>query len=159
VRFNPRGRGELDTLERLDQARIALAHAVTQARGIARTLLSLVDEQLSEDERAALSALGPVLAEAGRQVGAFGRLQERPDSESDRASARAALAAARSARTAALPALADLGAVDSAGAREIGAILVDADRLLNEVDVDAGAHSAAVGTVTVTDGAPRAEQP
>lgn len=170
VRFNPRARGELDTLERLDQARIALAHAVTQARGIARTLLSLAEAPLSADEHAALSALGPVLAEAGRQVGAFGRLQQRPDSEADRAAARAALTAARSARAAALPALADLGAIDSARAREIGAILVDLDRLLNEADVDTGAHSSAVsiagarGSVaddsdTDSDGGPRAEQP
>lgn len=144
VRFNPRGRGELATLERLDEARLALEHALTQTRGIARSLLDLAGKPLSEHQLEALRGFGPVFAQAGVAVAAFGRLQEHPESVADRKAARAAYGAATEARKPLLRTLADLGAVDDAAARQLGALLVDADRLMSEIDVDNGAHVAAV---------------
>lgn len=145
LRFNPRARGELTTLHRLDEARRALEHSVAQTRGITRSLLELHGgrTERTEPEAVALQALGGMLRATARQVCAFGRLQERLDRDDDRATWGQAREGALAARDAMLRALREVDQHSSAG-RQITAMLVSAERLLREVDVENGAHAVAV---------------
>jgi uncharacterized membrane protein YccC len=164
LQFNPLARRELDQLSRLTEARRALDHAVTQTRGIARSLLDLPQPFDSAGLGAVLTPLGGLIRAAGGAVAAFGRLQERPESRGDRydngeslrlartLADRVAVAVAREAEPAenlrtALSAPDDTGsdvAERAATGRLLASILVDVERLLHEVDVDHGAHTGAV---------------
>jgi uncharacterized membrane protein YgaE (UPF0421/DUF939 family) len=153
LQFNPRARGELAQLSRLTEARRALDHAITQTRGIVRSLLDLPQPIQDPAVVEVLSSIGKVLTEAGRAVAAFGRLQERPSSVADRehveAARQAAMArAADAARSVAAfsttePAMTHDGSA-AITARLLASILVDAERLMQEIDIVSGAHRAAV---------------
>jgi uncharacterized membrane protein YgaE (UPF0421/DUF939 family) len=153
LQFNPRARGELAQLARLTEARRALDHSITQTRGIVRSLLDLPQPIADDAVRAVLTSIGSMLSESGRAAAAFGRLQETPSSTKDRelleASARVALeraeeaAAALAALSAAETATAQGGSSATTG-RLLASILVDAERLVHEVDIVSGAHRAAV---------------
>jgi uncharacterized membrane protein YgaE (UPF0421/DUF939 family) len=153
LQFNPRARGELAQLARLTEARRALDHSITQTRGIVRSLLDLPQPIADDAVRAVLTSIGSMLSEAGRAAAAFGRLQETPSSTKDRelleASARVALERAEEA-AAALAALSAAGTATAQGGssattgRLLASILVDAERLVHEVDIVSGAHRAAV---------------
>jgi uncharacterized membrane protein YgaE (UPF0421/DUF939 family) len=153
LQFNPRARGELAQLARLTEARRALDHSITQTRGIVRSLLDLPQPIADDAVRAVLTSIGSMLSESGRAAAAFGRLQETPSSTKDRelleASARVALERAEEA-AAALAALSAAGTATAQGGssattgRLLASILVDAERLVHEVDIVSGAHRAAV---------------
>lgn len=161
IRYNHRGRGSARTLERATEARLALEHSAHQIRGIARSLTELIpagtepdhedDEASPEDETVAavLSLLGPMLIHVGHAVSAYGRLQENPSSAPDREDSVDAIAAAQEDQAGVADALADLdthGATSGARSRLLGAMLVDCERLLHEVDGHHGAHASAVTT-------------
>ncbi|CAN5628864.1 aromatic acid exporter family protein [soil metagenome] len=148
LQFNPLARGELGQLTRLTEARRALDHAITQTRGIARTLLELPTPLPDPALAAALPVLGAMMNEAGAATAAFGRLQEQPDSSEDRdllerspgvATTLAAAAADK------LNAATDQGTPERlAAGRLLVSVFVDAERLVREVDIVSGAHRAAV---------------
>jgi uncharacterized membrane protein YgaE (UPF0421/DUF939 family) len=153
LQFNPRARGELAQLERLTEARRALDHSITQTRGIVRSLLDLPQPIADAAVNTVLASIGSMLSEAGRAVAAFGRLQEKPSSASDRELLEAGRQAAQRRADQAVSALATLTAVETATAqggslattgRLLASILVDAERLVHEVDIGSGAHRAAV---------------
>ena len=167
LQFNPRARGELAQLTRLTEARRALDHAVTQTRGIARSLAELPQPLTDPALVAALAALSPMFAQTGRAVAAFGRLQERPGSTPDRELAERSVAEARAqSRSVAValsplsPGIAELaghrqdGTADAALARAalteaavarlLSSVFVDLERLVTEVDTVDGAHRSAV---------------
>jgi uncharacterized membrane protein YgaE (UPF0421/DUF939 family) len=144
LRFNPRARGELTTLRRLDEARLALEHSVAQTRGITRSLLDLHGDRSERTgvEAVALATLGEMLRAAATQVSAFGRLQERLDRHADRAMWAQARDRALAERDAVLRALREVDP-HTFGGRQITAMLVNAERLLREVDVENGPHAGA----------------
>jgi uncharacterized membrane protein YccC len=84
LQFNPLARNELAQLSRLTEARRALDHAISQTRGIIRSLMDLAQPIEDPDAIRVLRALSEVLAEASTAVASFGRLQEDAGSESDR---------------------------------------------------------------------------
>ena len=155
VRYNLRGRMATDVLARHAEALDALTHAANQVRGMCRTLHDMArgGRTPSEDSAATpegttavLTALAGVLVEAATAVRRFGQLQAvAPDGVPSRltrlrdAVARGRLACAEAGRRLeSLPATA--GRVD----RELGSLLVDAERVLREVDPDAGPHAGAI---------------
>lgn len=148
LRFNHRGRAEVDRLDRVGEGRRALDHAATQARGIVRTLLEASQTaSIAEAGTGAFRELGPLLRTAGGAVAAFGRLQVDPDSAPDREDATAATETGRAQLGALTERLVGLDTADpsqAAVARLLSSMLVDAERLLHEVDIRAGAHAAAV---------------
>jgi hypothetical protein len=174
LQFNPLARGELTHLGRLTEARRALDHAISQTRGVTRTMLDLPQPIRDPDVEIALGELGGLLGECGRAVAAFGRLQERPESAEDRRVAEASLARARGRLPAVALALAAVPSApqpsvplpppgpkpapsapssvppaaaafeDGVVGRLLGSVYVDAERLLNEVDISSGAHRQAV---------------
>ncbi|HEY2044189.1 MAG TPA: FUSC family protein [Jatrophihabitans sp.] len=186
LQFNPLARNELAQLSRLTEARRALDHAISQTRGITRSLLDLHQPIDDRDTIRVMIALGDVLTEAGGAVAGFGRLLEDPASRSDRLLVeqgcerarqngdRVVLALAPLTAPGAPPAgppEAELGQAESgaepgaaegettasaatsraAAGRLLSSVLVDADRLVREVDIISGVHRAAVapGTNTV----------
>jgi uncharacterized membrane protein YgaE (UPF0421/DUF939 family) len=153
LQFNPRARGELTQLSRLTEARRALDHVITQTRGIVRSLLDLPRPIEDRAAIAVLSSIGNALTEAGRAVAAFGRLQERPSSVTDADHVEAARQAAMARTAEAARALAALSATEPATVRDgtgaitarlLASILVDVERLVQEVDIVSGAHRTAV---------------
>jgi uncharacterized membrane protein YccC len=146
LRFNRRARTELDRLERVGEARVALDHAATQTRGIIRSLLDLADHTASPDLAGVFGPLGDLLVVAGRLVTAFGELQEHPDSAIDRERAVEAHAEALAARDRATQAMRTLPTHLDEQERLLAAIMVDAERLLHEVDAEHGAHLNAVSS-------------
>jgi uncharacterized membrane protein YgaE (UPF0421/DUF939 family) len=150
LQFNPRARHELAQLSRLTEARRALDHSISQTRGIIRTLLDL--PQPIEDPALVtpLAKLGVMITVAARAVSAFGRLQESPSSAVDRELAVASRRTADKLTDDVVLALAPLTASAAAPSSRAGAgrllssVLVDAERLLREVDISTGAHRAAV---------------
>ena len=143
LRYNPRARGEMHTLERLDEARRALEHSVVQTRGIARSLLDL-DLIGASGVDAQLESFGALLHNAAQMVAAFGRLQERPDRSAERAQSVEALERAKAAQASLVEQLGLIEPVGGQAQLQLSAMLVDAERLLHEVDVSSGAHTAGV---------------
>jgi hypothetical protein len=155
LQFNPRARGELAQLSRLTEARRALDHSITQTRGIARSLLDLPQPIDDPSVAAVLASIGGMLAETGRAVAAFGRLQERPSSAADRDQIETSREAATVLAGQVVDLLAPLTSAETATAqsadenvaatgRLLASILVDAERLVREVDITSGAHRGAV---------------
>jgi uncharacterized membrane protein YccC len=149
VRYNHRARGELHDLERLTESRRAIDHVATQVRGIARTLLDIragrdADAVGWPEVEATLVSLGEVLAQSGRAVAAFARLQETPTSTADRGHATTAQADASAAAQRLSTELATIPVEQLTAQRLLSSILVDAARLLHEVDPQDGAHASAV---------------
>ncbi len=150
VQFNPRARAVAESVARLVEAALALEHATTQTGGIARTLLELSQDggparSVAADR--ALARYGELLSVVGTVAAGFGRLQS--GSAGDQAGvARAELVRAHAAgianRNLVEQALADIPPTDALAGRTLAAVLVDADRLLHELDPDHGAHTAAV---------------
>jgi hypothetical protein len=143
LRFNPRGSDQLNHLERLGDARLAFEHVVNQTRGLVRSLLELHPELGSAQLAPVLEAFGELLRDAGVQVGMFGRLQQQPDQAADRDASERAHAAALAARDRAANALRSLPPATGTG-RLLASILVDGERLIREVDIRDGAHTAGV---------------
>jgi uncharacterized membrane protein YccC len=172
VHFNPLTRASDDHLYRLGEARLALEHASSQVRGMARALgdlVSSIDGGAAEEgpsdtdhpdtdhpdtdhpDAAVLGRvfrqLGPPLAEVGHAVAAFGRLQEDPTSVPNREQAVRAGIEATSGQHAAADAVTDLsqhGELAPAHLLLVSSVLVDVERLIHEVDVQHGSHTAAV---------------
>ncbi|MEN3359546.1 MAG: hypothetical protein V7637_3528 [Mycobacteriales bacterium] len=150
VQFNPRARPVAESVARLVEASLALEHATTQTSGIARTLLELARDDGPTRSVAADRALvryGELLSVVGAAVAGFGRVQSGPAGERSRA-AREELTRAHSAgianRGLVERALAEIPPADGLAARTVAAVLVDADRMLHEIDPEHGAHTAAV---------------
>jgi uncharacterized membrane protein YccC len=143
LRFNPRASAEMDHLERLGDARLAFEHVVNQMRGMVRSLLELYTELGTTELTPVLEALGDLLRSASVQVGAFGRLQQRPDQAADREESERAHEAALAARDRAAAALRTMPPATGTG-RLLASILVDGERLIREVDIRDGAHTAGV---------------
>jgi hypothetical protein len=150
VQFNPRARPIAESVARLVEGALALEHVSTQTGGIARTLLEL--SQSASGVRAvatgaALHRLGELLSVVGTAVAGFGRLQGGPP-RGPAGAARTELARTHAAGIAGHQlverALMELPAADALASRTLAAVLVDADRLLHEIDPDRGAHTAAV---------------
>lgn len=151
LQYNPLAGGAHDDLARLQEARRALDHAAVQTRGMARTLqdvdmaaLVRVDPGAHQPVTAALGALGAVLVHLAGSLSAYGRLQESPESVSDRAHAVAEHAAAAKARHAASGLLRQVSVLDDDKDRLLSSLLVDVQRLMHEIDPVNGAHTAAV---------------
>jgi uncharacterized membrane protein YgaE (UPF0421/DUF939 family) len=160
LQFNPLARGDLAHLSRLTEARRALDHAITQTRGIARSLLDLPEPLTGPEFEVALPMLGRLITEAGRAVAAFGRLQESPDRAADRTLLRELPVRLRVVSADAIHVLERMQAdhataegasaqqtLDSelaAAARLLVSVFVDVDRLISEVDIVSGQHRAAV---------------
>lgn len=164
LQFNPMARGDLVHLSRLTEARRALDHSITQARGIARSLIELPDPLEDAELQDALPRLGDLITEAGRAVAAFGRLQEDPSSTADRELLQELPARLKATSAGAVHFLSRLQ-TDRAGAEQATAqqtlessraaagrllvsVFVDVDRLINEVDIVSGSHRAAVAEST-----------
>ena len=144
VRLNHRAITERSALSRIGEARLALEHVTGQVRGMARTLIDLGDLDPGPRVEPALGAFGTVLLRAGEQVGAFGRLQADPRSEADRHTAVAAHGRALDAHGAAADALQAVSVAGDDVSRLLAALLVDAERLIGELDVVDGTHAGAV---------------
>jgi uncharacterized membrane protein YgaE (UPF0421/DUF939 family) len=159
LQFNPRGRLELDELSRFAEARRALDHAITQTRGIARSLLDLPRPLSAVHLDEALLALGMMISEAGEAVSAFGRLLQDSDSTADRELLDRVSERASSLAASAVQALGHAGfdepgeppseqtAISSARAsagRLLVSVFVDVERLVREVDITSGEHRAAI---------------
>jgi hypothetical protein len=143
LRFNPRASTEMDHLERLGDARLAFEHVVNQMRGMVRSLLELHTELGTSELTPVLEALGDLLRSASVQVRVFGRLQQRPDQAADRDESERAHEAALVARDRAAAALRTMPPATGTG-RLLASILVDGERLIREVDIRDGAHTAGV---------------
>ena len=145
VRYNPR-RTEAEVLARYGEAQHALEHGVNQVRGFVRTLTELAsrDERWHEPADPVLEPLGRLLRAAGEAARAFGALQteERSRWPAEREALRRALAQAVQAHDDAALRLRELppGPVQ----RMLAALIVDAERLLSELDPDEGQHTAAL---------------
>lgn len=144
LRFNHRAGAEMGRLERIGEARLAFEHAVTQVRGMARSLLDLHPDVTSAAVAPVLVSLSELLRAAAGQVAAFARLQQRPDVPQDRENAERARRAALAARDRAAQALRMMPQPADGAARLLASILVDGERLTREVDARDGAHVAAV---------------
>jgi anti-sigma factor RsiW len=108
-----------------------------------RSLLELYTELGTTELTPVLEALGDLLRSASVQVGAFGRLQQRPDQAADREESERAHEAALAARDRAAAALRTMPPATGTG-RLLASILVDGERLIREVDIRDGAHTAGV---------------
>jgi len=144
LRFNHRAGAEIDQLERLGEARLAFEHAVTQTRGMVRSMLDLHPVLGSADVAPVLDALGELLRSAAVQVATFGRLQQQPELAADREESEQAHQAALAARDRAASALRAVPPLRDGTARLLASVLVDGERLIREVDVRDGAHVAGV---------------
>jgi hypothetical protein len=149
VQFNPRARPVAESVARLTEAARALEHAGSQTAGIVRTLLELSQDGSPRSAAAgpALACHGDLLAALGTAVAAFGRLQDEPagrKAEAARQELIRAHAAGKASRDLVERALRRLPPDDPVAGRTLAAMLVDADRLLHEVDPVGGAHTAAV---------------
>jgi uncharacterized membrane protein YccC len=147
VRYNPRAIREAEPLARYDEALRALDHVSTQVRGIVRTLVELADDD--DAPAGAASVLGPladVLSEGGQAARLFGQLQEHgPDVWGEKLTAlRSTLTRAEEARIRTAKALHAVWFAEGPGSRKLGSLLVDAERLLNELNPDSGPHTGAV---------------
>lgn len=145
LRFNPRAAAEMSHLDRLVDARLALEHVVNQTRGLIRSLLDLEPglETAEPELTPALEAFCELLHAASIQVATFGRLQQQPDRAADRDESQRAYQAALAARDRAAAALRTLPPTTGTG-RLLASILVDGERLVREVDIRDGAHTAGV---------------
>lgn len=152
LRYNLRTRRDPDVLPALTEGYRALQHLAVQVRSISRTIADAVGPDAVEvDGLAAMSTYGRMLSSAGSAVAAFAHLIGHgsdlaavgtPAEDDQRL--RTALADARAAHQQAQGESADL--VEPGGAlwRLSGSLLAVADRLLREVDPDAGPHVVAV---------------
>lgn len=148
--FNPRPGAAAADLARLREARLALEHSTVQTRGIARSLMDLDARRLTSPDTGAaatitdgLRSLGELLLHAAGSVSAFGRLQEAPGSAPDREHAQAAHAASERAQRSASDRLRQVSILPGNRDRLLSSLLVDAIRLVEEVD-PLGPHAAAV---------------
>ena len=148
LRFNHRGRAEVERLQQVNEGRRALEHAATQTGGIVRTLLEASETRyMVEAGAAAFRDLGPLLYTAGGAVAAFSRLQADPASLADREDAVAAVSTGKQRAATVTERVVGLDILDpaqAAVARALSSTLVDGERLLHEVDVREGAHVSAV---------------
>jgi uncharacterized membrane protein YgaE (UPF0421/DUF939 family) len=148
LRFNHRGRAEVERLAQVNEGRSALEHASTQTGGMVRTLLEASETRyMVEAGAGAFREFGPLLYTAGGAVAAFSRLQADPASLADREDAVAAANAGKQRAAAVTERLVGLDTADpaqAAVARSLSSMLVDGERLLHEVDVRDGAHASAV---------------
>jgi uncharacterized membrane protein YccC len=154
IHYNPRARSEAEAQARLAEGYAALEHATTQTRGIARSLADLRRDGAEPDERVrrALAAYGDLLRTVGSAVAAFGRLQAEDDGDRggrhELVRTLAAAGANRDQVAGLLPSTQPAETGHDAGqpvaARTVAAMLVDAERLMREVDPELGAHTAAV---------------
>jgi len=148
LQFNPRARGEMAQLARLTEARRALDHAILQTRGVIRSLLDLPQPIKDDGVVKVMVALGDMLAAAGRSCAAWGRLQERPDATADREllmSAHDAIGHDTAPVAVALHLLTESSDASQASVgRLLTSVLVDAERLVREVDIVDGEHRSAV---------------
>jgi len=147
LRFNHRAAAEMDRLGRIGEARVALEHAVTQTRGMMRSVLDLHPVLGAADVAPVLAALSDLLHNASIQVATFGRLQQHPDLAADRDESERAHQAALAARDRAAGALRAMPPSPDGTARLLASIVVDGERLIREVDVRDGAHVSAVTAV------------
>lgn len=139
LRFNHRARAEFERLQRIGEAQLAFEHAVSQTRGVVRSMLE-IDVQLRDPGLApVLAALADLLRDLHVQVIAFGRLQERPELLEERDKSVSARQDALAARDRVADSLRALPAADGT-TRLLISILVDGERLLRELDVRGGAH-------------------
>jgi uncharacterized membrane protein YccC len=169
LQFNPLARSELTQLSRLTEARRALDHAITQTRGIARSLLELSQPIDDEDTIRVLGSIGDVLVEVGGAVTSFGRLQENPASDQDRNRIQQRCRRARQLGDQVVLALAPMTVTESAlqaeheataaeatsraaTGRLLSSVFVDVDRLVREVDIVSGVHRAAVSAAPTNHG-------
>jgi len=141
-RFNRSAKTDLAQLSRLTEARLAMDHCITQTIGLVRSLIDLTQPIQDRDVRIALAAIGQILPAAGAASSAFARLQENPSAEKDRASLIQARVRALDQSAIAADAVARLA--PGSTERLLGSILVDIDRLLNEIDIENGVHRGAV---------------
>jgi hypothetical protein len=139
LRFNHRARAEFERLQRIGEAQLAFEHAVTQTRGMVRSMLDMDTELRDPGLAPVLAGLANLLRELHVQVTAFGRLQERPEMRDERDKSVAARRCALAARDRVAVALRALPTSDRT-TRLLTSILVDAERLIREVDVRDGAH-------------------
>lgn len=152
LRYNPRGRlpssGDAEALGRHEEALHALEHAVTQVRGVARTLLDLHQARGGVPAPAGpvLAAVADLLVAAGAAARSFGVLQDtEPAAWADeREVLRDAVRTGEEARDASARALRALPVPGDPLARALASVLVDAERLLRELDPDRGEHTGAV---------------
>lgn len=151
LRYNPRPGVAHDGLARLREARLALEHSTVQTRGIARSLIDLDAHRLIRDDppaaqsvAAGLHGLGEMLVHVAGAVSAFGRLQESPGSAADREQARSEHAAAAAAQRSASDRLRQISILDNDRDRLLSSMLVDALRLVQELDPIGGPHAGAV---------------
>jgi uncharacterized membrane protein YgaE (UPF0421/DUF939 family) len=144
LRFNHRKATEMGQLQRLGEAQVALEHATNQTRGIVRSLLELHPQLHTPEVEPVLTALDELLCSASVEVATFGRLQQQPDSPTDRDESEQAHKAALAARDQAAKALRAMGPATDETARLLASILVDGERLIREVDARDGAHLGAV---------------
>ena len=146
VRYNPARRAEAEVLARYREALDALGHGTTQVRGFVRTLTDLAerDERWREQALPVLGSLGQLLRAAADATRAFGALQtdEPRQWAADHRLLRASLDQAGRARSEATRHLRELppGPVQ----RMLASLVVDAERLLSELDPDEGGHTGAV---------------
>jgi len=144
LRFNHRAAAEVERLQRIGEARLAFEHAVTQTRGMVRSMLDLWPDLRSAEAAPVLAALSDLLRGANVQVATFGRLQHHPEVTADRVESERAHQAALAARDKAAKALRVMRPSRDGTARLLASILVDGERLIREVDVRDGAHVAGV---------------
>jgi hypothetical protein len=146
VRYNLR-RGEAEALARYSEALTALEHGTTQVRGLVRTLTELASGEGSwrAQARPVLVPLGRLLLAVREVARGFGALQtdEPHQWAADRRVLGAALAAATEAHDEAARRLREMAGGGRA-LRLLASVLVDAERLLRELDPDHGEHTGAV---------------
>lgn len=147
VRYNPRALVEAEPLARYEEALRALDHVATQLRGIVRTLVELSErDEVPAEADAVLRSLADVLSAAGEAVRLFGQLQSHgPDAWAGKlAELRSVQARAEEARARTARALHAISFAEGPSSRKLGSLLVDAERLLKELDPDTGQHTGAV---------------
>lgn len=150
LRFNHRARAEYERLQRIGEARLAFEHAVTQIRGIVRSMLDM-DAQLRDPGLAPVrAALADMMRELHVQVNTFGRLQQRPELSDERDKSVRAHDAAVTARDRVADSLRALPASYDGTSRLLASILVDGERLMRELDVRDGAHVGGVAPAPTT---------
>lgn len=146
VRYKPRGRNQAEALARYHEAFRALDHAATQIRGIVRALTDLAEDEgiRRDDAGAVVDAVGDLLQAVRHAVRAFGSLQtdEAHQRPAELQVLRTALEAALEARDTAARRLRTLPA--GRVQRLLASTVVDAERLLTELDPDAGQHTGAL---------------
>src|SRR5262249_40312530 len=129
LRFNHRKAAEMARLERLGEARVALEHATNQTPGTLRSLVQLSPHPQSSEVTPVLAPLDDLLCSASVQVATFGRLQQQPDTPTDRDESERAHQAALAARDQAADALRAMAQPTDGTARLLASILVDGERI------------------------------